>query len=90
MSTELHFQDDTNYLDMVSSKSYKCTVIQAAQVAKAMAQRAKADVDRLKAIDKEQAGISDRLTCAIRTLMMKKRPKRNVYGVPRRSFLGNK
>jgi hypothetical protein len=57
MTTEVHTSSDTNYLDTVSSQSYKRTVIQAAQVAKAMAQRAKADVDRLRAIDKEQASI---------------------------------
>jgi hypothetical protein len=47
--------NDTNLLDKVSSRYHNSTVIKAAQVAQAMSQRAKADHDRLKEIDKEQA-----------------------------------
>lgn len=55
MNTEAHFLNDTNCLDTVSSTSYKSIVIKAAQVAQALSQRAKADHDRLKEIDKELA-----------------------------------
>jgi hypothetical protein len=55
MNTEARLNHDTICLDTVSLESYKRTVIKAAQVAKAMSQRAKADFDRLKAIDAEQA-----------------------------------
>jgi hypothetical protein len=46
--------DDTLALDRVSPESYNEDVIKAAQVAKALSQQAKADFDRLRAIDTEQ------------------------------------
>ena len=55
MQSQISSHDNTILLDTVSSASYNSTVIKAAQVAQAMSQRAKADFDRLKAIDKEQA-----------------------------------
>jgi hypothetical protein len=57
MQTEARHTDDRILLDNISSLCCNDPVIKAAQVAKALSQQAKADYERLKAIDSDQTKI---------------------------------
>ncbi len=57
MNTESRQTDDRILVDNLSSVCSNRSVIKAAQVAKALSQQAKADFNRLKAIDSEQTKI---------------------------------
>jgi len=54
MNTELRQDDDRLSLDTLSSMCCNTHVIKAAQIAKALHQQARADMNRLRAIDSEQ------------------------------------